>query len=62
MEEGVAVAVTLEGVVPDCIVDTAIFLHPFASVPVTVKVVLEAGLANTLEPFVVFIPVEGLHE
>ena len=44
------------------IVMDALSLHPFASVPVTVYVVVLVGLAVTGFEFVVLRPVDGLHE
>lgn len=38
-----------------------VFTHPFASVPVTVYVVVEVGFAVTVAPVVEDKPVEGLH-
>jgi hypothetical protein len=42
-------------------VTVSVSTHPFASVPVTVYVVVALGLATTLEVFVVAKPVDGLH-
>ena len=42
-------------------VTVSISTQPFASVPVTVYVVVALGLATTLEVFVVANPVTGLH-
>lgn len=40
----------------------AVLVHPFASVPVTVYVVVAEGLAVTDVPVVVLKPVPGVHE
>jgi hypothetical protein len=40
---------------------SSVSTHPFASVPVTVYVVVVVGLATTLEVFVAANPVDGLH-
>jgi hypothetical protein len=42
-------------------VTASMLTHPFASVPVTVYVVVTVGLATTLAVFVVANPVAGLH-
>ena len=42
-------------------VTDAVFVHPFASVPVTVYVVLTVGVAVTGVPVVALNPVEGVH-
>ena len=41
-------------------VTVLLLVHPFASVAITVYVVVDVGLAVTLAPVVVFNPVEGL--
>jgi hypothetical protein len=41
-------------------VTVALFVHPFPSVPVTVYVVVVAGLATTVEPEVEDRPVAGV--
>ena len=43
-------------------VTSAVFVHPFAAVPVTVYVVVDAGLAVTVAPVVDDSPAAGLHE
>ena len=53
------VMVTLMGG-PTVTVTLAVPVQPFASVDVTVYVMVEVGLAFTVAPVVVFKPVEGL--
>ena len=43
-------------------VTASVFTQPFASVPVTVYVVVLDGVAVTIAVFVTFKPVDGLHE
>ena len=43
-------------------VTVVVLLHPAALVPITVYVVVAAGLAVTVAPVVADKPVEGLHE
>jgi hypothetical protein len=59
MAEDPATAVTV-GFVLTVTVTCAVFLHPFASVPVTVYVVVPAGVAVTVVPVVADNPVAGL--
>jgi hypothetical protein len=44
------------------IVTVAVAVHPFTEVPVTVYVVVAAGLPVTVAPVVVLKPVAGAHE
>ena len=60
-EAGVAIAVTFCGLPATVITEVAVFTQPLASVPVTVYVVVDDGLAVTEAPVVADKPAAGLH-
>ena len=55
-----AVNVGVAGVLDTVMVDVAVFVHPLASVPVTVYVLVLVGVAITLDPLTAESSVDGL--